>query len=347
MKGQFLIMSRLNYLRSRVTGRLSSLPVLVLMPHSRCNCKCVMCDIWKANHNKREIAPEDLAVHIDAFRRLGVKWVLLSGGEPLMHSNLWSFCRSLKQLDVRITILSTGLLLEANASEICASCDDVIVSLDGSREVHNSIRTVSRAYEAIEDGVRAIKEVDGQFRITGRCVIQRANYRDILNVVEAAHTLKLDGISFLAADVSSNAFNRPVAWSDERVSEIALSAEQAGDLERLIEQLITQYGDEIRSGFIVESPQKLRKLPAYFSAINGLCELPSNRCNAPWVSAVVEADGEVRPCFFHRPFGNIYETQFDDIINGPQAVSFRKNLSVERDPICQKCVCTLQFNSFE
>jgi Fe-coproporphyrin III synthase len=339
-------MSFVNYLRSRVTGRLSSLPVLVLMPHSRCNCKCVMCDIWKANHNKREIAPEHLASHLDAFRKLGVKWVLLSGGEPLMHSNLWSFCRSLKELDVRITILSTGLLLQAHALEICTACDEVIVSLDGSHDIHNRIRGVARAYEAIEEGVRAIKKVDPKFRVTGRCVIQRANYFDILNIVQAAHALGLDGISFLAADVSSQAFNRPVAWSDERVSEIALSAEQSGQLETLIEQLIARYGDEISSGFIVESPDKLRNLPAYFAAINGLREFPSNRCNAPWVSSVVEADGEVRPCFFHTSFGNIYQTPFEEILNSPKAVSFRKNLSVEKDPICQKCVCTLQFNSF-
>src|SRR5262249_14526389 len=102
MKGQLVIMGFVDSFRSRITGCLNALPVLVLMPHSRCNCKCLMCDIWKANQNKREISAEDLAGHLDAFRRLGVKWVLLSGGEPLMHSNLWSFCRSLKRLDVRI-----------------------------------------------------------------------------------------------------------------------------------------------------------------------------------------------------------------------------------------------------
>src|SRR5678815_5035736 len=100
MTGQLHITGFVDYFRSRITGRLNALPVLVLMPHSRCNCKCVMCDIWKANQNKREITTEDLAPHLDGFRRLGVKWVLLSGGEPLMHSNLWSFCQSLRQLDV-------------------------------------------------------------------------------------------------------------------------------------------------------------------------------------------------------------------------------------------------------
>ena len=23
------------------------LPILVILPHSRCNCRCVMCDIWR------------------------------------------------------------------------------------------------------------------------------------------------------------------------------------------------------------------------------------------------------------------------------------------------------------
>src|SRR5687768_10258693 len=135
------------YFLSRISGRVTSLPVLVLMPHSRCNCSCVMCDIWKGNQNKREITTQDLAPHLEAFRRLGVKWVVLSGGEPLMHSNLWSFCEHLKALDIRITLLSTGLLLERHARRICDSCDEVIVSLDGSREVHNKIRRVPRAYE--------------------------------------------------------------------------------------------------------------------------------------------------------------------------------------------------------
>jgi Fe-coproporphyrin III synthase len=342
MKGQLLIMGFVDYFRSRITGRLNALPVLVLMPHSRCNCKCVMCDIWKANQNKREITTEDLAPHLDGFRRLGVKWVLLSGGEPLMHSNLWSFCQSLRQLDVRITILSTGLLLGAHASEICASCDEVIVSLDGSRDIHNSIRGVPRAYEALAEGVRAIKQIDPKFRITARCVVQQGNYFDILNVVEAARVLSLDGVSFLAADVSSHAFNRPAAWSDERVSAIALKAEQVAQFEKVVEELITRHADDIHSGFIAESADRLRKLPAYFSAINGLGQFPTNRCNAPWVSAVIEADGDVRPCFFHSSFGNIYKAPFEEILNGPDAVSFRKNLSVQHDPVCQKCVCTLQ-----
>src|SRR5882757_9021730 len=121
------------------THRIYQMPVLVLMPHSRCNCRCVMCDIWKANQNKQEISVEELQRHIGPFKKLKVKEVALSGGEALMHSNLWAFCKLLKEIDVRISLLSTGLLLARNATDIIGNVDEVIVSLDGGMVVHNLI----------------------------------------------------------------------------------------------------------------------------------------------------------------------------------------------------------------
>jgi radical SAM protein with 4Fe4S-binding SPASM domain len=56
---------------------------------------------------------------------------------------------------------------------------------------------------------------------------------------------------------------------------------------------------------------------------------------------VVEADGTVRPCFFHRELGNIREHSLANILNSPEAVTFRRNLDLATDPICRKCVCTL------
>ena len=36
---------------NRITNHVGRLPIMVLMPHSRCNCRCLMCDIWRANKN--------------------------------------------------------------------------------------------------------------------------------------------------------------------------------------------------------------------------------------------------------------------------------------------------------
>ena len=64
-----------------MNSTLFSLPVLVLYPHRRCNCRCVMCDIWK-DRSEDEISADDLQRHMLDIRQLNVKWVVLSGGEP-------------------------------------------------------------------------------------------------------------------------------------------------------------------------------------------------------------------------------------------------------------------------
>jgi MoaA/NifB/PqqE/SkfB family radical SAM enzyme len=325
------------------THHVYTLPVVVLMPHSRCNCRCVMCDIWKANHEKREITPDALAPHLATFRKFNVRRVVLSGGEALLHSNLWEFCKLLKEAaQAKITLLSTGLLLPSHTDNILRWCDDVIVSLDGSRKVHDTIRNISRAYDQLAAGVAALKTLDHRFRVTARCVIQRRNYFDLPNIITAAHTIGLDQISFLAADVTTTAFNRSTPWEKERAAEVALVQEEVVEFTRIVEQTIVDHAKDFASGFIAESPEKLRRLPRYYAALNNDGDFPSSICNAPWVSTVVEADGTVRPCFFHAPLGNIHERSLEDILNSDGAQAFRRALDIKTDPVCRVCVCSLQ-----
>lgn len=332
----------LKRLANQITHRIHTLPVLILMPHSRCNCRCVMCDIWRANHERKEISARDLESHLESIRSLGVRWVLLSGGEPLMHTNLWSFCSLLKREGIKITALSTGLLLEENADLLVRHCDEVIVSLDGSPEVHDRIRRLPGCAARLADGVSAIKNVRRSFPVTARTVVQRLNCADLPQTVEFAKTIGLDGISFLAADVSTTAFNRPLAWPAERMGEVALSASDLPMLATGIQTLIAEFRDDLAAGFIRETPERLWDIHRYYGALLGEVEFPPVACNAPWVSSVIEADGTVRPCFFHRSLGNIHKQNLLDVLNSPEAIRFRQQLNVARDPICAKCVCSLK-----
>ena len=212
--------------RTRRDGRLRSLPVLLLDVHTACNCRCVMCDIWKANADRREIAPAVLDRHVEDIRRLRVRRVVLTGGEPLLHSNLWALCERLRSANVSITLLSTGLLLRAHAPRIAEFCDEVIVSIDGPAAVHDRIRRVPHGFARLADGVAALRDRAPTLRISGRCVIQKENCSVVSEVVDAARALTLDRVSFLPADVTSRAFNRPDGWSPERQGEIARVALQ-------------------------------------------------------------------------------------------------------------------------
>ena len=328
-------------LQSKVTGKISQMPILILMPHSSCNCRCVMCDIWKANKNKIELSTEELSAHVESIKKLGVKWVVLSGGEALMHSNLWNMCELLKQNNIKISLLSTGLLMKRHRENICRYMTDVVVSLDGSSAIHNNIRNIPSAYEKLEEGIKAVREINGNFRITGRCVLQQSNFNDFPNIIDAAKALGLNQISFLAADVSTSAFNRTELWEDERVSEVALSPNETEKFKSIIEAVIVKYQSDFDSGFIAEKPNKIRNLALYYGGLNGKNPFPTVKCNAPWVSTVIDADGTVMPCFFLKPYGNLKDQSFEEIVNSKEAIAFRKNLKVSENPTCQKCVCTL------
>ncbi len=332
-------------LRRRLTlldHRIRDLPVLVLMPHSACNCKCVMCDIWKANANKQTLGEDELEPHLDNFRRLGVAWVVLSGGEALMHPNLFALCKHLRALDARITLLSTGLLLPRFAEDVVQSIDEVIVSLDGPPEVHDEIRRIPRAFDKLAAGVAALRALRSDYPVTARSVIQRRNATHITETICAARdTLGLDRLSFLAADVSSSAFNRAEGWAQDQTDDVGLDPARIDEFEAALERALVDESEAFENGFVAESPQHMRRLVAYFRAAAGGGVFPPVRCNAPWTSAVVEADGQVRPCFFHPAYGKLSDGTIDQILNNDKAVTWRRQLDMSTDATCRRCVCTL------
>jgi MoaA/NifB/PqqE/SkfB family radical SAM enzyme len=323
-------------------ARLTSLPILILNAHNRCNCRCVMCDIWKRETNE-QMSPQDLERHRNSLKALGVRQVVLTGGEPLLHNDLSALCNFFRDRQIHLTLLTTGLLLHKRAEEVAALFDDIIVSLDGPPEIHDSIRRVSGAYNLIHKGIAAVRHHNPSLPITCRTTVQKANHRYLRQTVDAARALGFDSISFLAADLTSEAFNRPLLWPAEKQSEIALNFEEIKALEEEIEQLILQYEAGINHKFILEPAAKLRKIAGRFREHLGQLTPQAPTCNAPWVSAVVEVDGSVRPCFFHRVIGNITSSTLEEVINGEAAQEFRESLDMKNDATCRRCVCSLNY----
>ena len=321
---------------------ITHLPVVVLFPHNRCNCRCVMCDIWRIRQT-RQIETADLLPHLESFRSLGTRWIALSGGEALLHDDLRGFLELLRGEGMRITLLSTGLLLKENAALVTELVDDVIVSLDGPRETHNAIRRVRDAYERMAQGIAALRVLRRDIPVSGRSTVQKNNFRELPRTVDAARDLGLDSISFLAVDATSSAFNHEDGWKENDQARVLLTANEVGELSGLLDRMSIEYAEEFRMGFIQESPEKMRRIVRHFRSALGEAEAIAPRCNAPWVSAVVESDGAVRPCFFHPVIGNIHERSLADVVNGEAALRFRAGLDIESNEICRRCVCSLYY----
>ena len=330
--------------RSLQTHKLSALPIVILMPHSACNCRCVMCDIWKGNNNLQQLTAADIQALMATLKSLGTKQVLMSGGEVLLNPNFFRFCEILKAEKIKITLLSTGLTLKKNAELLVKWVDDIIVSLDGDETTHDRIRNIPGAFSKMAEGIRTIKELKPDFKITCRTVIHRLNYAVWPQIIQSAKNLGLGQVSFLPADVSSHAFNRQQAWDEPRQHEILLSEEDLDALQIMIKNLLIAFKSEFANRFIAESPEKIRNIYYYYAAYYNRNDFPFKKCNAPWVSTVIEPDGKVRPCFFHEAYGNIKTASLNDIVNSKTAIDFRKNLDIAKNETCVKCVCYLNLS---
>ncbi|GAA4094495.1 hypothetical protein GCM10022392_16610 [Mucilaginibacter panaciglaebae] len=302
-----------------------------------------MCDIWKDNKNLKQLTPQDIGGLLTSLKELGTRQVVMSGGEALLNANFFQLCNLLKSRGIKISLLSTGLSLKNNAEDLLRWVDDIVISLDGDEAMHDAIRNIPNAFKKLKEGVQYIKMLNPAYRITARTVIHRINFRNWPNIIAAAKDMGINQISFLPADISSHAFNRQTAWAEPRQHEVLVSEAELPELKDIVNTVLSLTTD-FENRYIAESPEKIRDIYYYYSAFYKLNPFPYKRCNAPWVSAVIEADGSVRPCFFHDTIGNIHYNSLTEILNTNQATDFRRTLDMNTHPTCVKCVCTLSLS---
>ncbi|NVO09720.1 MAG: radical SAM protein [Bacteroidales bacterium] len=324
---------------------INKLPLLILLLNNKCNSRCITCSYW-IKEDKKEIPINNIENWIKDWYELGVKRIVLTGGEPLIHSEIINICKILVDSGFEITILTNGLLLEKYAHQIAKFCKNYIISLNGPELIHNNICNIKNAFKKLKSGVEAIKIQDNNIKITGRCTVQKENFMYMRKVVNTSLILGLNRISFLAADISSTAFNRNnYTLNDESISSIILNPDEIKLLEDEILSLETDYIDFFKIGYIVETPDLLRKkILNYYKAIINQGEFSQIECNCPWVSAVINFDLDVLPCFFQASMGSLNsEPNLSKIINSNNAVSWREYFSVQENTICQRCVCPMTF----
>jgi MoaA/NifB/PqqE/SkfB family radical SAM enzyme len=324
------------------TNRTFVLPLLIFYPTGRCNSRCVSCDWWK-HSGADDLSLDEIRELASGLPSLGTRVVVFSGGEPLLRPEVFDAAASFRDRGMTLHLLTSGVLLERFAGRVARHFARVIVSLDAATErLYEEIRGVD-ALEIVERGVAKLRGLAPGVPVTARATLHRMNFRELPRLVDHAKSMALDGISFLPADMSSTGFGRAPErdGAPRELSSLALDRDEVREFEATIEYAIERYARDFASGFIAESPDKLRRLPRYYAAAAGDEPFPRVSCNAPWVSAVVEADGSVRPCFFQRAIGNLRRTPFETIVTR-NLPAFRRSLDVGANPVCVRCVCSLK-----
>ena len=165
-----------------------------------CNCRCDYCNYWKSDH--RDLATGEVKTVIGNLKRLGVMYLGLSGGEPLLRKDIVEIVEFAKSLGMYVGVNTNGTI---NREEVYkglmeAGIDTICFSIDGARAAtHERFRKncpFDRVVEGIKLAVR-IRDAGGYAtQISTNTVIHRGNVNELNDMIAFGKELGVDRRNF-------------------------------------------------------------------------------------------------------------------------------------------------------
>ncbi|GAB3923195.1 radical SAM protein [Larkinella terrae] len=123
----------------------------------RCNATCSFCDIWE--RPSPYVTPENVADNLRDLKRLGVRVIDFTGGEPLLHRQLDELLREAKNRGLITTVTTNGLLYPKNAEKLHGLIDMLHFSLDSPiAEEHDKSRGV-KCFDKVMESIAIAKQL--------------------------------------------------------------------------------------------------------------------------------------------------------------------------------------------
>lgn len=188
----------------------------------KCNARCHFCDIW-ALQPPPESNFGTIATNLRDLKRLGVKYVDFTGGEPLLHPEIVECYTESKRLGLMTSMTTNTILYPKKAEQMRGLVDYLNFSLDGpDAQSHNQSRGVA-IFENLVESVKLALSMDEYPTLNFTVTAQ--NFGRIGEVAELAKRLGVRvwlNPAFTAHDHYNDAKNP----TPELVASIRSAAEQ-------------------------------------------------------------------------------------------------------------------------
>jgi radical SAM protein with 4Fe4S-binding SPASM domain len=324
-----------------------------------CNLRCKMCGQWgesgwhlnEPSSFLRDVVPletyeklfDDVAPH--------KPWISIWGGEPFLYRDLMPLIGYAKRKGMPVTVCTNGLTLEKEAERIVDADVDVLnVSIDGPREIHDSVRGLDGAFDRTTAGIRAIQAVKQR---RGRV----KPYIVLLAAANKENAAVFDSICEVAESVAADGFVGYYGWFQTEEScrhYEEMMPVKFGTFPRSQRGWLWSFS-EIDCSALVESVRRTKarrwSFPCVFVPELELDEIPRyyrehantfghDKCMMPWTSAEIMPNGDVVTCADYPDYvvGNIRLQSLMEIWNDTKIQKFRNHLKTEGLlPICSRC----------
>lgn len=297
-----------------------------------CNMACRHCWIAPTFQNSdlsRQALPFDTFTRIVMeARKLGLRAIKLTGGEPLIHPDIIRILRFIRDCDLDLTVESNGVAITPHIADLIKSCRNyfISVSIDGLVESHEWMRGVTGSFDRASAGVQTLVQTGIHPQVI--MAVSEKNKHDIAAL--AAYAKRLG-----AGSVKYN-FVTPTARGERMEAEGGtISVPEQIQLHEWIQSdLLKMVGIEL----ITNLPFAFRPLSSLFGS-QGNC----GRCGIFSILGVLY-DGTYALCGIGTSvpelcFGNATEDKIADIwISTPALQDIRARLPRDLKGICARCL---------
>jgi MoaA/NifB/PqqE/SkfB family radical SAM enzyme len=301
---------------------------------NRCNLRCEMCDISRVSSRKEdELTTEEVKKIILQIKDLGVRHLIFSGGEPLLRDDLlevigYAISSGIKMVD----IITNGTLLneEAVGKLGRAGLNHITVSLDGLKEVNNSIRGEG----SFEKSERGIDFLNSYKRNTGASnptlginfTIMDKNVGEMLKMVEFARGKNCNIIVYQPL-----LFNNTKMY-EKKTNLLWPSRANIGKLKKIIKE-VSGLKDSLSDIFIYTDKAVLEAIPGYFL---GKKAGKVFKCYEGIKRVVITCDGKLWSCL--GMYGDLKTDNLKNIWFSKAAFDVRSKAKKCREHCLQDCV---------
>ncbi len=328
-----------------------------------CNLRCKMCGQWGEkgyNHEKLEKAREELqkVVPLEVYKKMiddvaHLKPIIyIWGGEPFLYPDLMPLTSYMKEKGCTLSLVTNGIKLEESAEEIVKNqWDALMLSLDGTKEIHNEIRGSQKCFDTLARGIEKIQKVKKDKKsllpyVMLLVTVSRDNAGILDKIFDIGQELGADCMVVYyawftnekAGEKHTEIFQKyldcnPTAWKSyvQPVNEI--------DIEALKEAIHRIKSKKYSFPYLFIPDLKEDQLNTYYNEADNF--MGYGRCVTPWITAEIMANGDVSPCrdFPDYICGNITETPILEIYNNEKYRKFRQVLKQcgGTFPICSRC----------
>lgn len=276
---------------------------LTLEITNRCNLRCKTCSIWQEK--------KEAAISLDALdnifntlsHRVNLGYISLTGGEPFLHPQIDKifryFCyKNSAGIGIYTNGYDTGRIIKFLKRNISYLGGLTIgISLDGIGSIHNILRGKNNAYEKTLVTIQKIRTYFPGVMTEIKFTISPSNYKSLKPLFVFC---KNNGCFFSPKFVENRAnyyYNRS---SKSNISFESFNPVQKKQILRTLEMISKQ--QEINEAIIIDS--KVIKTLINFCK-NGWEGL--DYCITPLKDLFITSSGNIHPCLYKNPIGNIYQ----------------------------------------